>query len=646
MVIRKCLSGGNEEGGLTVMQKSTSITLVGLVVLAVLFLVINMASSKLFTSMRVDLTDNGLYTLTEGTRNIVKSIEEPITLYLFYSDKASEDIPKLRTYAERVKELLQEYAQLSNGNIVLNVVDPLPYSEEEDQASAYGLQGVPLGATGENIYFGLAASNAVGDTEKIVFFQPQREQFLEYDVSKLIYNLTNTKKTVVGIITQLPMFGGFDIQTTQMTKAWAIIAQMRQLFELKQLDVTTKEIEEDVDILMVVHPKELSQPTIYAIDQFVMRGGKALFFVDPHSEIDTPVRQQNSPLEVEGGRSSDLKELFNAWRIEYDPTSVVLDRKYALTVGGAHQGQNRHYGLLAITKENLDNEDVISSELEVISVGVGGHIKVKENANVKLTPIVSSSDDAALVEAVRFRFLPDLSQLTTNFNPSGEKYTFIGRVQGKLNTAFPNGRPATTDEEDQPTSEHLASSQEDANLFIVADTDILSDRMWVQVQEFLGQQLINAWANNGDLVINTVDNFTGNSDLISIRGRETSTRPFERVNELRLDADQKFRATEESLQAKLSETEQKLVELQKQREDSNALMLSPEQEAEIQKFQQEKLNVRKQLRQVRHNLNLDIEKLGTKLKFINIGLVPIIISILALVLSIVRSRRRKRALGL
>ena len=629
-------------------QKTKSFTVIGLIVLIALFLVVNMVSSTLFTNTRIDLTENELYTLTDGTRNIIKNIEEPVTMYLFYSDKASEDVPQLRTYATRVKELLKEYEQLSNGNIVLNIVDPLPFSEEEDQAGSFGLQAIPVGATGENVYFGLAASNAVGDTEVLPFFQPQREQFLEYDVSKLLSTLSNPKKTVVGVITQLSIFGGFDMQTTQMTKAWALIAQMRQLFEVKQLDVTTDLIDADVDILMVVHPKTLTEPTQYAIDQFVMRGGKAIFFVDPHSEVDIPVKQQNSPLEVEGGRTSNLKKLFDAWGIDYDPTKVVLDRKYALTVGGAHQGQSRHYGLLAVTKEDIDADDVISSELEVISAGVSGFINAKEGADIKVIPIVTSSDDSALIDASKFRFLPDLNQLSNGFEPTGEKYILSARVEGKLNTAFKNGRPAMSDAkkvDDSKYGEHLESTKEDANLIIVADTDMLSDRMWVQVQDFFGQQIFNSWANNGDLIINAVDNLTGTSDLISIRGRETSTRPFERVNDLRLAADQKFRSTEEKLQAQLAETEAKLVELQKARDDGDELMLSPEQEAEIEKFQQDKFKVRKELRQVRHNLDLDIEKLGSKLKFINIGLVPIIISILALLISFIRSRKRKRALG-
>lgn len=628
-------------------QKTKSVTTIGLIVIAILFLVINMVSNSLFTSTRIDLTQNDLYTLTDGTRNIVQNIEEPVTMYLFYSDKASEDVPQLRTYATRVKELLKEYEQLSNGKVVLNIVDPVPFSEEEDQAGTFGLQAIPVGATGESVYFGLAASNAVGETEVLPFFQPQREQFLEYDVTKLLYKLGNSKKTVVGIITQLPVFGGFDIETTQMTKAWAIIAQMRQLFELKQLDITTDLIDADVDVLMVIHPKNISEPTQYAIDQFVMRGGKVMFFVDPHSEVDIPVRQQNTPLEVEGGRSSSLKKLFDAWGIEFDTTKVVLDRKFALTVGGAHQEQSRHYGLLAITKDNIDDEDVTSSELEVISMGVAGALSAKEGSTIQLTPIVTSSDDAALIDASRFRFLPELSQLSEGFEPSGTPFTLIARAQGKLESAFKSGRPMMSGAkqiDESKYGEHLVSTEEDANLFIVADTDMLSDRMWVQVQEFFGEQVFNAWANNGDMVINSVDNLTGSSDLIGIRGRETSSRPFELVNDLRFTADQKFRSTEQRLQAELAETEKKLVELQKVREDSDELQLSPEQEAEILRFQKEKFKVRKDLRQVRHSLDLDIEKLGSKLKFINIGLMPIIISIIALIISIARSRKRKRAL--
>ena len=277
------------------LKNSMSVTSVGLLGIAALFLVTNMVSSLLFKSMRVDLTEDRLYTLTGGTRNTLNKIEEPITLHLFYSDKVSEDMPQLRIYATRVKELLQEYVSLSNGKLALDFVDPLPYSEQEDQAAALGLQSVPISKTGEKVYFGLAASNAVGEVETIGFFQPQREQFLEYDITRIIYNLSNPGKPVIGVHSALPVFGGFDSKTSQMTTEWAIVTQLRQLFQLKQLDVASEGISEDIDILVVIHPKNLSDSALYSIDQFVMRGGRAVFFVDPYSRLTHPNDRQVHP---------------------------------------------------------------------------------------------------------------------------------------------------------------------------------------------------------------------------------------------------------------------------------------------------------------------------------------------------------------
>ena len=630
------------------LKNSMSVTSVGLLGIAALFLVTNMVSSLLFKSMRVDLTEDRLYTLTGGTRNTLNKIEEPITLHLFYSDKVSEDMPQLRIYATRVKELLQEYVSLSNGKLALDFVDPLPYSEQEDQAAALGLQSVPISKTGEKVYFGLAASNAVGEVETIGFFQPQREQFLEYDITRIIYNLSNPGKPVIGVHSALPVFGGFDSKTSQMTTEWAIVTQLRQLFQLKQLDVASEGISEDIDILVVIHPNNLSDGALYSIDQFVMRGGRAVFFVDPYSEIDSPERQAGSPLEMEGSRSSDIRKLFNAWGIVYDPEKVVLDRKYALTVAGRDQTQTRHYAWLAIDDEGLSSGDVTSSELELVSLGVAGHISTREDAGIRLIPIVSSSRDAALVDVARFHFLPDVDQLSSDFAPADTSYTLMGRVEGVLKSAFPAG---FTDKDfgKQPNGKmhvpHLSSTEGEANLIVVADTDTLSDNMWVQAQDFFGQRIFNAWADNSALYANMLDNLTGSSDLISIRSREVSLRPFVKVNELRQAADLKFRATEEALQGKLKETEAKLLALQKQRDDVNALVLSPEQEAEIQKFRQENINIRNQLRQVRHNLDLDIEQLGAALKFINIGLVPLMIFLLALALYVIRSQKRKQVLS-
>ena len=625
-------------------KHSRTVTSVGLLGLAALFLIINMLSNLLFTSQRVDLTEDRIYTLTQGTRNTLNQIIEPIRLHLYYSDKVSEDLPQLRIYAMRVKELLQEYVSLSDGKLTLEVIDPLPYSQEEDQATALGLQGVPVNESGEKVYFGLAASSAVGEEGTIEFFQPQRERFLEYDLTRTLYNLSNPEKPVIGVLSTLPVFGGFDQRTSRMSPEWAIISQLRQLFELVELDPSGEGVTEEIDILVLIHPKNLTEDALYSIDQFVMRGGKALIFVDPHSEIESPMPPADAPPQPGGIRSSDLHRLFDAWGIVYDPGEVVLDRKHALTVSGTDQVRSRHYALVGIGDAGLNREEVTSSELEMITLGIAGHLRAREDADIRLTPIVRSSTDAALTDAARFQALSDPAQLSMEFESANTPYTLIAHIQGEMESAFPAGiredggnSPAV----DRPRH-HLSSSKGEASLIVVADTDTLTDSMWVQVQDFFGQRIFNAWSDNSALYTNLLDHLTGSSDLMSIRSREVTLRPFIKVDELRQAADLKFRATEQALQDKLTQTEAKLLALQKQRDDVNALVLSPEQKAEINKFEQEKISIRKELRKVRHNLSLDIERLGTVLKFLNIGLVPLIISLLVFTLYMLRTRNKNR----
>ena len=287
-----------------------------LVLLAALFILVNMLAGNLFRSSRIDLTESKLYTLSEGTRNIITQIEEPITMHFFFSDQATEDVTFLRAYAVRVRELLQEYEELSEGKIKLNITDPIPYSEEEDRATELGLQAVPIGD--ESVYFGLAASNAIGNSEMIAFFQPNREQFLEYDLSKLVHNLANPKKPVIGVISTLPLFSSFDMQTQQITDPWSITSQLQQLYEVRNLSVTANKVEEDVDVLMLVHPKQLSESTLYAVDQFVLRGGSLLLFVDPHSEVEAVTSNSQEPIEASGARTSDFSKLLSHWGIEFD----------------------------------------------------------------------------------------------------------------------------------------------------------------------------------------------------------------------------------------------------------------------------------------------------------------------------------------
>jgi ABC-type uncharacterized transport system involved in gliding motility auxiliary subunit len=615
---------------------SKTISYSGLVILAILFVLVNMISGNLFKSSRVDLTEDKLYTLSSGTLSILKGIEEPVTLHYFFSDQASQEIPQLRTYANRVRELLQEYAQLSNGKITLHVIDPISYSEEEDQAAEFGLQGVPAGPGGNTIYFGLAGSNSVGESKLIPFFQPNKEQFLEYDVTKLIYTLINTRKPVVGLLSKVPMFSSFDIETQKIRDPWAITNQLQQLFEVKNIDFTETKFDQDLELLMLVHPKDLSKKTLYAIDQYVMNGGNLIVYVDPYAEADVPPVNPNSPIEASGVRSSNLNVLFDAWGIDYSPAFVVGDRKYALTVDVGNGQQERHYAILGLDKEAFQEDDVTTSGLDLITVAMAGSVKPKEGADVIFESLIHSSNEAVHFESSKFRFLPKVSSLSENYTPSDEEYVIAGRFQMQPDSAFPEGAPEGADD----SNKHIEKAENTVNVIVVTDVDMLTDRMWVNVQDFLGQKITEAWASNGDFAVNAVDNLLGSSDLISVRGRATATKPFTRVEKLRREADDQFRTQEQLLQNKLRGTEQKIAQLQSQRDDQSSTILSPEQSAEIQRFQAEKLQVRKELRKVRHELDKNIQSLGSWLKAINIGLMPAILTILALVLSALRIKKR------
>ena len=619
-----------------------------LVVLFAALIVAVVASNVWLRGLRLDLTDNGLYTLGEGTQTVLKEIKEPIDLYFFFSNESTKNLPQLRAYATRVRETLEEFAaNAPEGRLVLHVVDPVPFSEDEDRAEQFGLQAANIGPAGEAVYFGLAGSNSIGKTDTIPFFQPdpRKEMFLEYDLARLVYNLSTTKKTVVGLLTNAPIGGGFDPATQQPSQPWAVVQQARQLFDVRTLPASVLKIDDDVNVLWIVHPTMLDDTTLYAIDQFVMRGGHALIFVDPLAEILANGAQPDPASGFGGSQAtSTLDKLFTAWGVKFDTGNVVADNKYALTIGGRLR-PTRHIGLLGLDADAMSQDDVITSGLSSVNVGDAGHFELADGAAAKLTTLLHSSAESELMPTDRFRFLADPGELLNNFTPGGKEYVIAARLSGPLKSAFPDGAPKA-EGRDAPVdaalgAAHLAST-DNANIVLVGDVDILSDRLWVQTQNFLGQRLQTAFANNGDFVFNALDNLAGSAALIGLRSRATYTRPFTKVEELRRNADLEFRATEERLQAQLNETEQKLGELQSARKDSSSLLMSPEQQAEVQKFLDEQVRIRQELRTVRRNLDRDIDNLGTTLKILNIVLVPLLLTVVALT-AVYLKRRRKSA---
>lgn len=623
-------------------NSKTTLGRAGLITVAAIFIVAVSVSNTLFRGMRLDLTENNLYTLSDGTKTILGNIGEPINLYFFYSDRATSEVPQLRIYAGRVREMLEEFAEHSGGQLRVTVIDPLPFSEEEDQAAAFGLQAVSLGGALETIYMGIAGTNSVDNEEHIAFLDPGKETFLEYDLAKLVDTLANPQRPVVGLISDLPIKGRFDPMTQRMPEPWIVMSQIEQLFDVRELPGTATTIDPDIAVLFVVHPKALSDATLYAIDQFILRGGRALLMVDPYAEADMPPQDPNNPTAAMlASRASDINRLIEAWGLSVSTGEYIADDRFALQVTGFNSRPVRHIGLLGIDQTAIDRTDIVSADLQNLNVGYPGFITVAENAPAKITPLVKSSDLAAPLGTDGLAFIRDPAQLRQGFTPTGRQYIIAARVQGTVPSAFADGPPEGVTTDSHP-HDHLAGSSDPINVILIADTDILTDRLWAQVQNFFGQRISTAFAGNGDFIVNSLDNLTGSGDLISVRARATFTRPFTRVQDLRLEAEGRFRDTEERLQQELRDTEAKLGELQASREDVSTTILSPEQETELQRFREQRLRIRKELRQVQRNLDQQIEDLGTWLKVINIALVPLAITAVSIALLLLERRRQRR----
>jgi len=611
------------------MQKKSLYTLGSLLLLLVLFVAISMLSSNLLRGLRIDLTENGLFTLSEGTRNVLSNLQEPVTLYFYFSQDSSRDIPQIRSYAQRVDEMLAEFANHANGRITVRRVDPAPFSEEEDEAAALGLQAAPVGSAGETLYLGIAGSNTLDDMQVMPFLQPSKEKFLEYDLAKMVATLGSPERKKLGILSSLSMEPGWDAATQGMREAWVLYEQLGQMFEIEQIAAGATELPEGLDTLLLVHPKNPDPALLYAVEQFVLGGGRLIAFVDPFAEADRG--DPNDPMAaMQAGSSSSLGGLLEAWGVGYDPARALGDLQY-----GIGSGQQRHIGILSVPAEGMNDADIVSADLEVVNFSSAGWFQPLEGAATQFEALVQSSENAAPMDSSRFRFLTNPADLLNGFNPTGERYALVARVSGpaKATLEAPEGRG---------DGHRAEAGEEGINVLLFADTDMLTDRLWVQRQPFFGQDITSAFADNGSLAVNAVDNMMGNRDLISIRTRANSARPFGRVDELRVTAERAYRSTEERLQAELEETERRLTELQAAKGEGELLVISDEQQAEIQRFMARRIEIRRELRQVQHDLQRDIERLGTRLKAINIGLVPALVLIVALVYDVRRRKRQDR----
>lgn len=626
-----------------------AITLAG-----ILFFALIVFSNSVLRQVRLDLTENHLFTLSAGTVKTLQSLEEPITVRLFYSEKALAGLPRIPAHARYVRDLLDAFQSRSKGKLRVQIIKPEPFSPQEDQAIAAGIAAIPT-SKGDTVYFGIEASNLADGRETIPYLSPDRDTLIEYDLVSLIDRLNRLKKPVIGFLGDLPLAtgpGGAYAALQGNSKPYRIYQELEKKFRIDFLETSLSSIPSDVDVLLVAHPIKLPPATLYAIDQFVLGGGHVLAFLDPLSEIMLDTARGPVDAQV----ASSLGPLLAAWGVSMPANEVVGDRTLAqrVLVDEASRRVAEYVPWLGLTAGEISREDPVTAEISQIALGTAGHLDSVKGAGTTLIPLLTSSEDAMILDARELQMTADPDELMRRFRPSGVRYTLAARITGTARSAFPDGPPAPAPDRkpDAPasapsTAPQLKEAKNGINVILVADTDILDDRFWVQSQNILGQQVAVPTTNNGDFVLNAVDNLTGSNALLSLRGREIADRRFSVVDDIRRSAQTRYQAQQDALSRKLAETERRLATLtqdagQSGKAGTGGIVITPEQRQEIDRFTDVLAQTRTALRSVQHNLTRDIAALGDVLKLINIVLMPVLVTLIAIGVSVIERRKRRR----
>lgn len=639
----------------------------GLALAAVTLLSINLIASQTLGSWKADLTQDKLYSISPGSIAVLQSLDEPIKARLYFTSKLGEIAPTYARYFDRLRTLLEDFQRISGGKLELEILDPAPFSDAEDQAVAAGLNGQRLNAEGEMAYFGLVATNATDNQEVIGFFAPSRENFVEYDITKLIHTLSNPKKRLVGLMTSLPLDGGQNPMTQQQTPPWIIMGQIREFFDVETIDQSVKEIPSRIDVLLVAQPTQLTPEAAYAIDQYALKGGKLLVLIDPVAEA-----AQFELMQKQGEGRAELAKLLKGWGVDFDPKKVAGDIRHARRVQFGRGGDGavtEYVAWLGLDKTSIDQRDVLSGGIENLNLASAGILAPAGSASTTVTPILTTSPEAMVLDASKVGMSGDPVALLRSYVPGGKSLMLAARIAGETNTAFPNGVPKAEEKKPDGKKDEAkkdgtpADAAKDAksadtgaatpqlpgpghvsqgriNAIVVADTDLLADRFWVDSREMFGQEFVMPSASNGAFILGALENLSGSDALIALRGRGIKDRTFTLVEDLRRDAERKFREKEEALTAKLKSVEQELEKLQttSAAAGGNVIVSDKEREA-IEGFKNQMLETRRELRQVKLALSQSIDSLDGWLKFANIALVPLLIAIGGIAWTLWRSRR-------
>ena len=610
-------------------SSKSSIALKGTALLLVVWIALSASLSIMPLPIRIDLTEGSVYTLSPGVRAMLASLDEPVRLELFFTAEGSRDLPQVRNHALRVQEFLGSLVASSNGKVTLKVVDPQPFSEAEDTAKAAGIAPITADGAGRTLMLGLLVSGATDQRECLPYLNPQEEAFLEYDISRAIISVSRTQRAKVALVTGLPMDSSFDPRSQRMTQPWQVMAQLRNLFELEVVPPSAEKLPERFDALVVAHPKGLAEPLLRAIDAYALAGGRMLLFLDPFCESDS------APMGPggfgSGGTPSDFGSLPSSWGIAWKPNEVVADRTFAQRVRARSDTGLATVDFVAwlnLNKDAISRDDPAFGVLQSLILMSAGSLDRTEGSKLEMVPLVRSSSDSMLIEGTKLGPFADPSALLRDFKADGAQRVIAARFSGVVRSAF---SPSTVE------------GTAPASIVVVADADMLRDETWIQ-EERLGNLSLGwrGFADNGSLLLNTVEQLSGNQALLSLRARGSSQRPFDVVRSLQRDAEQRFRAREEELQKRISETQQRITSMQQQKTPDQMLLLTPEQQEQLERLQQEVLDARKELRQVQFSLREDVEALGHRLMLLNVLAWPAIVAVAAIVLGV---RRRGGSAG-
>jgi len=614
-------------------------SLLGLVALLGILIAVNIIVGNM--RLRVDLTDEKLYSLSEGTANALKTLEQPVTLKLFFNSSNPKIPAGLKNYASQVEDLLEEYRLASKGKVKIQKLDPKPDSDAEEWAQKYGIAGQSLDMFGPPIYFGLVAT--AGKTEAVLpTLDPRMQQLLEFHVTRMIHRVTHPQKPVVGILSSLPIMGTPGQQFAMPGQpqpppqpAWIAVQELRGDYDLQEIKSAEDGIPSNIQALLVVHPKELSDEAQFAIDQFVLGGGHVVMFVDPMSFADQSAAP--SPYGMPQ-TASDAPRLLSAWGVGYDASKVLADYDGATPMRSPQGGVDRNPTVISFNKSNIDGDDIITTKLNVLRAAFGGALTDNTSDDIEVTPLLTASERCGFVNAMSARYGSDA--IRNQFTASPTRQHVALKLAGTFKTAFPGGKPAASDEEgtEENIAEPEALTEGKSVVIVVADVDMLFDPLCVEEISFFGQTAHRPLNDNLTFFANMVETMAGSSDLISIRSRGTFHRPFTKVDKLEADAVAQWRERETSLEKSLQEAQRQLNELQAQKDDRQQFILSDQQRKAIEGFRKREFEIKQELKEVRKSLRRDIERLGIQVKVINIALMPLLVALAGIVYGVRRKR--------